>query len=165
MVIFPQQTQKVFVTVTMTKEKGGISSYNLMIHKIMKQKYKTKKKGDKIVYDIQTALEKDELVKKYYKDRSSAELSDILIKIDKATKERYIRIIEPEDHPEGYVREKDVFGNIDSFNSLWDETRELIERGASFKEYSRRLQRKYHQHKEIIRDIWDRTLKDYKESR
>lgn len=162
MVIFPKQTQKVFVTVTMAEGKGGISSYNLMIHKIMNQKYKTKKKGDKIGYDIQTALDKDELVKKYYKDRSSAEISDMLIKIDKAIKERYIPITEPKDHPEGHVREKDIFGNIESFNRLWDETRELIESGASFKDHSRRLQRKYHQYKEIIKDIWDSTLKDYK---
>ena len=155
MVIFPKQTQKVFVTVTMTEGKGGISSYNLMIHKIMNQKYKTKKKGDKIVYDIQTALEKDELVKKYYKDRSSAELSDILIKIDKATKERYIRIIEPTDHPEGYVRTKDIFDNIERFNRLCNEIRNLIENGEELKDHSKKLQRKYHQYKRIITDLWD----------
>jgi len=169
MVILNKQTQKVFVTVSMIEGKGGISPYNLMIYKIMNQKYKTKKKGDKIVYDIQTALKEDELVKRYYKDRSSAELSDMLIKVDKAIKERYIRIIEPEDHPEGFVRTKDIFGNIEGFNRLCDETRELIERGESFKSHSRRLQRKYHQYKGIIKDLWnwifledERIKKEYK---
>ena len=70
----------------MTEGKGGISPYNLMVHKIMNQKYKTKKKGKKIVYDIQTALEKNELVKKYYKDKP-IELADMLHKVDRAIQE------------------------------------------------------------------------------
>ena len=155
------------MTATMTEGKGGISPYNLIIKKIMNQKYETKKKGDKIVYDIQRALEEDELVKKYYKDLPK-ELADMLYKVDMATKERYIRIIEPEDHPEGYVRAKDYIGNIASFNRLCDEIRDLIEKGENIKDHSRELQRKYNAKKEIIagskdfEGIWNWILKDYK---
>lgn len=138
----------------MTEGKGGISPYNLMVHKIMNQKYKTKKKGKRIVYDIQTALEKNELVKKYYKDRA-IELADMLHKVDKAIQERYIRIIEPTDHPEGYVRTKDIFNNIERFNRLCNEIRNLIENGEELIDHSRRLQREYHQYKRTIKDLWD----------
>ncbi len=148
------------MTVTMTKGKGGISSYNLMVYKIMNQKYKTKKKGDKIVHDIQRALKEDEIVKKYYKDRP-IELADMLYKVDMAIKERYIRIIEPEDHPEGYVRTIDIFGNIESFNRLYDEIRDLIEKGKNLKDHSRRLQRKYNLPMIIIKDSWNFISKDY----
>jgi len=153
MVIFTKQTYKVFVTATMTEGKGGISPYNLMIYKIMNQKYKTKKKGKKIVYDIQTALEKNELVKEYYKDRP-IELADMLHKVDKAIQERYIRRIEPTDHPEGYVRTKDIFDNIERFNRICNEIRKLIENGEELIDHSIRLQRKYHQYKRIIKDLW-----------
>ena len=75
--------------------------------------------------------------------------------VDRAIQERYIRIIEPTDHPEGYVRTKDIFDNIERFNRLCNEIRNLIENGEELKDRSKRLQRKYHQYKRIITDLWD----------
>jgi len=149
----------------MTEGKGGISPYKLMIYKRMNQKYRTKWKGGKPVYDLQAALKEDELVKKFYKDKP-VELSDMLYKTNKAIEKRYILIVEPKDHPEGHIREKEIFGNIKGkrgFNNLYNEIENLFIKGEALEKHSTRLQWEYHQNEKIIRDLWEFISKNYEQ--
>ncbi len=130
-----------------------IKEENLKLFTTM-QKHKKKRAG-KSVYNLKQNV-------KHPADR--IDLAKKLYKIGGQIKKGYLKITEPEDHPEGYVRAKDVFGNITSkrgHNNLAEEIENLIRRGEGFNNHSRRLQREYHQEKEIIKDLWDWIAKDY----
>ncbi len=144
----------------MQEGKGGISDHNLRIYTLINRKYKTKKKGKKLVYDCKTALKNEELVNKFYEYRPEA-LSDMLKKTEKLIEKGYIPITGPKNHPNGYKRAKDVFGNIQIFNNLCNRIRNLIEKGENFKNNSLYLQRKFRLKKEPAKDIWDWIHKDY----
>ena len=85
----------------------------------------------------------------------------MLYKVERQIKKGYLQIIDPEGHPRAYIRAKDVLGNIRGYNNLAEEIENLIIRSEDFNSHSLRLQRKYHQKKEIIKDLWDWIAKDY----
>ena len=156
----------------MTLKRGGIHPYNLEIYKIMKEKYKNKKKGDKITYDLQSAIENEELVRKYYSKGLEQRLSSMLYYIEKLISRGYLPITDPGDDPEFYVRKIDYFGRTKGkrgFNNLCIEMRRLILKGEKLSSHSRRLQRDYHVGKAIIEGdkdnefegLWDWISKEF----
>ena len=91
---------------------------------------------------------------------------------------RYIPIVEPKNHLKGYVRAKEIFGNIKGergFNKLCNEIRDLILERKRFEDCSRGLQRKYRLYRigddekddekkgniKKIKELWDLISKDY----
>ncbi|MFC2165618.1 hypothetical protein ACFLT2_11560 [Acidobacteriota bacterium] len=141
---------------------GGITDYRLEIYKIMKQGYRTKLKGGDFVYNLKGAIRNEELVAKYYADDRWA-LADMLYQVDKLTERTYKKVYDEDDRLIEYVRVKDIFGNIESFNRISDEIRELFEDGEGLKKHSRRLQRKYHLKKEMITETWEMIASEYKD--
>lgn len=138
----------------------------LKIYTIM-QKYK-KKRGDRFVYDYKRACENEPLLKGSYllKRDGRIGLAKVLHRVDRDVKRGYIRMADSKNHLRGYIGAREIFGNIKGkkgYNFLFDEIRELIEKGENFKDHSRRLQWEYHKSKEIIEDLWNWISKDYKE--
>lgn len=139
------------------EELAGIELYKFMIYRIM-QKYRIKNEGNflkgEVVYDHQTARKENPFVSYFYRGKkSSKRLAGMLWKIEGQIEEGYLRILDPKNHPKGYIRAKEIFGNVKgkrSFNNLWDEIEDLILNEEDPKRHSRRLQRKFHKPKEMI---------------
>jgi len=148
------------------EEISGLELHNYLIFRIMKEKYFTKKKGDKIVFDIQAGLKNETLISHHYKDRPQA-LSDMLYKMSKFLEEEYIKkgikIDEPKKHFIGYVRKQEIFGkdtNKRSFSALCNEIETLILKGEILKDHSRRLQLAFHLKNVNIEGLWELILGD-----
>lgn len=157
---FYQQLKK-----KMSKEElAGIELYKFMIHKIM-QKYIVKNEGKFIkgetYYDINAAQEDNVFVSYFYEGKPKA-LSDMLCKIEKQIKEGYIPILEPEKHPKGYVRAKEILGDYKCrrnnkcrcYNCLSNEIENLIEKKEKYEDHSRKLLRKYGKPAEVVKVAW-----------
>lgn len=126
---------------------------------VLVQKYK-KKRGNKLVNDYKRACDNEPLLKgsRFNNKYGRVELGKVIDRVDRLVKRGYIRIIEPKDHPRGFVEAEKIFGNINGkrgFNSLCNEIRGLIEKRENFASHARRLQREYHQPAEIVRDLWN----------
>jgi len=134
------------------------------------QGYK-KKRGDKLVYDYKRACENEPLLKesRFNNKLGRIELAKVIHRVSRDIKRGYIRIIEPKNHPKGFVGAKKIFGNIKGkrgYNNLVKEITNLILSGEDLKSHSRRLQRDYNEKKEIIEGsketegLWDWVEKD-----
>jgi len=135
------------------KQGGGINLADRIIHSICEAEYRTKKKNGKMVFDCKEAIRKDPLVWKFYKGRPE-DLANRLYQISKTLEKHgddYIKTAEGSMSPWRY---RDLFGNIEIFNGLCDEIRILIEAGEVPKKHSRRLERKYHQGRWTLDDLW-----------
>jgi hypothetical protein len=147
-------------------KKKSIGADNLILYNRM-QKYRTKKRGDEIVYDLAKAEEEDEYVKYYFDKylrpygKGRVELSIILFKLERAIKKGYLEFIEPLNDSDPYITIRKIFGNIKTFNSLFGEIIDLISNGQSLEKHSRRLERKYHLRKAIILDMWTWTQREF----
>lgn len=161
------------------EELAGTELYKFMIYRIM-QEYRVNTEGKfikgKTHYDIQTALKENAFISYFYKGRPKA-LADMLCKIKKQIEKGYILILEPKNHPKGYIRIIEILGNIKkeskrNFNNFVEEITDLVLQGKNIKDHSRRLQRDYNVKKEIIEGsekpneeyegLWDWISKEYK---
>jgi hypothetical protein len=101
-------------------------------------------------------------------DRLPWRFIGLLQNVDRDIKKGYLRVLEPEDYPGGYIRKKDVLGNVSGFNALFDEVRGLIESGEKYEDHKRELWGKYHSRfnwKSLlaIKETWDWIAEDTKE--
>lgn len=126
-----------------------------------------KKKGKQDVYDLRRAWKEEPLIQELFPYGDAADridLAKLINKLKKAVKKGYLEIIEPEDHPEGYVKSEkilDKIGGKRGFNNLCREMRDLIEAGEELKDHSRRIQRYYHLSKDEVEGIWSWISKEY----
>lgn len=125
-------------------KKGGITPQYLSIYKRM-QKYRQERNG-KPTYDLKAAEKRDPKIKSFCetRDLGRIEFARLLHRIGKLVKKNYLKIKEPADHKEGFVRTLDFFGNIGSYNRLCDEIRSLVQANEPVEQHGKRLQRKYH---------------------
>lgn len=155
----------------MSKEElAGIELYKFMIHKIM-QKYIVKNEGKFIKgethYDIEAARKENAFVSHFFWGKKASKgLADMLCKIEKQIKEGYIPILEPEKHPKGYVRAKEILGDYKCrknnrrnnkcrcYNCLSNEIENLVEKKEKYEDYSRILLRKYGKPAEVVKVAW-----------
>lgn len=150
---FYQQLQK-----KMSEEElAGIELKKFIIRKIM-QKYKIKNEGNflkgEFVYDYQTALKENNFISYFFRGKKAKkELANMLWDLEKQIEKGYIPILDPKNHPKGYVRAKEFFGNIKGkrgHNNLCNEIDDIIMRKENPKDHSRRLQYDYHKKKTMI---------------
>lgn len=155
----------------MSKEElAGIEFYKFMVRKII-QKYRIKNEGKflkgEYVYDYQTALKENAFVSYFFRGKkASKRLADMLCKIEKQIKEGYIPILEPEKHPKGYVRAKEILGDYKCrknngrnnkcrcYNCLSNEIENLIEKKEKYEDHSRKLLREYGKPAEVVKVAW-----------
>ena len=170
---FYQQLEK-----KMSKEElAGIELYKFMVRKIM-QKYRIKNEGKFIKgethYDIDAAIKENAFVSYFFNFffyklsfiEKKKRFSDMLCKIEKQIKEGYIPILEPKNHPKGYVRAKEILGDYKCrknnrrnnkcrcYNCLSNEIENLIEKKEKYEDHSRKLLREYGKPAEVVKVAW-----------
>jgi hypothetical protein len=166
------------------KKRGGISPDRLKLHAEM-EPFKTIGEDGKPHWDVNTAKEKSEYVREFYDQfiktycqedwwpsTCSFRFLSLLYHLDEQIQKGYLRMLDSENRIVDYARIKDELGNIENFNQVCDEIRDLIEKGEDFKNHSRRLQMRYHlyphkkeRHPEnwiTIKEVWDWIAENYK---
>jgi hypothetical protein len=111
------------------------------------------------VYDLKKAIKKNALVSHFYEGKPKA-LADMLCKVKPAIAKRYLKIVEPEGHPLGYVTERAYFGDIKG--KRWssaprEEIWHLVLVGENLKAHEQRLSSRYHLPYKIIEDEWNKA--------
>jgi hypothetical protein len=162
--------------------------------KLLKQleRYK-KRQGGRWVYDLRRAEEELPLFKKYglVSGRPgtskikppiamTTEPSTFFYKLRKKVRQKYLRVMKPENHPVGFIEAKEVFGRTEGtrgYNALCEELTGLILHGEDFEKHKRRLRRTYHLKTardkkdpqkilfDELKELWDWISKDIQELR
>ena len=144
----------------------------LRLHKEMKPF----KKSDGLGWDLNAALKKSPAVQKLY-DKFERSTDDpqprwkflgLLHNIDRDIKKGYLRVLEPENYPMGYISKKAIFWNVSGWNAFCDETIDLVGRGEKWEKHKRRLWSKYHSRFQLkscseIKEVWDWISNDFKD--
>jgi len=141
--------------------KRKISAGHRKVHAEM-EPFKTIGKDGKPKWDVEAAEKNNQFIKKFlrryslFSDKRERywRFRGLLYKLEEQIQKGYLRVFDFENRLMDYARIKDEFGNIKKLNQACDEIRDLIEAGAEPKKHSRRLERKYHQGRRALDNLW-----------